>query len=81
MSENQLNQAKKDDLRDPAKPNPVVKFFREVKEELFKVEWPSRKAVIRGTIVVIALSLVIAAFLGTFDYLFTFILERALEIF
>ena len=42
-------------------------FFREVKVELKKVTWPTRKQTTGTTIVVIIFVFVIAAFLGLFD--------------
>ncbi len=43
-------------------------FFREVKVELNKVTWPTRKQTTGTTIVVILFVFVVAAFLGLFDY-------------
>ncbi len=45
-----------------------VEFFREVKVELKKVTWPTRKQTTGTTIVVILFVFVVAAFLGLFDY-------------
>ena len=45
----------------------TVQFFRDVKSELFKVVWPTRKETIRYTVTVIVFSLVIAAILGAAD--------------
>ena len=44
-----------------------VQFLREVKIELKKVTWPSRKQTIGSTIVVIALVILISIFLGSVD--------------
>jgi len=44
-----------------------VQFLREVKVELKKVTWPSRKQTIGSTAVVIVLVLVISLFLGVVD--------------
>jgi preprotein translocase subunit SecE len=44
-----------------------VQFLREVKVELKKVAWPSRKQTIGSTVVVIVLVLVISLFLGVVD--------------
>jgi preprotein translocase subunit SecE len=44
-----------------------VQFLREVKIELKKVTWPSRKQTIGSTVVVIALVLLISLFLGFVD--------------
>jgi len=56
----------------PAKPkvnfiSSSVQFLREVKIELKKVTWPSRKQTIGSTIVVIALVILISLFLGSVD--------------
>ncbi len=42
-------------------------FLREVKTELKKVTWPSRKDTLSGTIVVLVAVFVIAIFLGIVD--------------
>lgn len=74
------NQPKKEDKGDQ-KPNPVIKYFKEVRDELRKVEWPKRKEVIRGTIVVIALSVALALILGASDEGFSYLLQKAIETF
>ena len=43
-------------------------FFREVKVELKKVVWPTRKQTTGTTVVVIVFVFVVAVFLGFFDY-------------
>ena len=45
----------------------AVEFFREVKVELKKVTWPTRKQTTGTTVVVIVFVFVVAAFLGLFD--------------
>ena len=47
--------------------NSTVQFLREVKIELKKVTWPSRKQTIGSTVVVIALIILISLFLGSVD--------------
>jgi preprotein translocase subunit SecE len=44
-----------------------MQFLREVKVELKKVTWPSRKQTIGSTLVVIILVMIIAVFLGFSD--------------
>jgi preprotein translocase subunit SecE len=44
-----------------------LQFLREVRFELRKVTWPSRKQTVGSTIVVIILVLIISAFLGVVD--------------
>ena len=53
-------------------------FFRETRTEWRHINWPSRKEAFYLTSVVIALSLVLALFLGAFDYLFLTILKTIL---
>ena len=45
-----------------------LEFLREVKVELKKVTWPTRKQTTGTTIVVIIFVFVVAVFLGVFDY-------------
>ena len=45
----------------------TAQFLREVKVELKKVTWPSRKQTIGSTVVVIALVMIISMFLGAVD--------------
>jgi preprotein translocase subunit SecE len=47
--------------------NSTVQFLREVKIELKKVAWPSRKQTIGSTAVVIVLIVLISLFLGSID--------------
>ncbi|CAB5100417.1 Protein translocase subunit SecE [Olavius algarvensis associated proteobacterium Delta 3] len=44
-----------------------IQFLREVKVELKKVTWPSRKQTIGSTVVVIVLVIIISSFLGLVD--------------
>jgi preprotein translocase subunit SecE len=48
----------------------VVGFFRDVRSELRKVVWPTRRETLNLTAVVLALSAVVGAFLGAVDYVF-----------
>ncbi|MBW1726675.1 MAG: preprotein translocase subunit SecE [Deltaproteobacteria bacterium] len=47
--------------------NKGIQFLREVKVELKKVVWPTRKQTLSSTIVVIILTVIIACFLGVAD--------------
>lgn len=47
--------------------NKGVQFLREVKVELKKVVWPTRKQTLSSTVVVIILTMIIASFLGVID--------------
>lgn len=45
----------------------IVKFFREVKAELKKVNWPNQKELLSYTSIVIVTVLIVTAFIGVFD--------------
>ena len=45
-----------------------LQFFREVRIELRKVTWPTKKQTINSTVVIIIFVFIIAAFLGLVDF-------------
>lgn len=49
---------------------PVREYLRETMGELRKVHWPTRTEARNLTIVVLAVTFIMAAFLGAFDFLF-----------
>jgi len=53
-----------------------VNYLKETRAEMAQVSWPSRKETINLTIVVVVVSLVTAAFLGLFDYIFSLVLQK-----
>ncbi len=53
----------------------IGSFLNEVKVEMKKVEWLTTKQTINSTIVVLAISLVVATFLGGLDYIFSQLLN------
>lgn len=48
----------------------IKNYFKEVKVEMGKVDWPTKKITINYTWVVIGVSLAVAIFLGALDYFF-----------
>ena len=44
--------------------------------EIKKVNWPTRQETVRYTMIVVAVSLVVAAFLGGLDLLFALLLDK-----
>jgi len=56
-----------------------VQFLREVKVELKKVTWPSRKQTLGSTLVVIILVMIISVFLGMVDVGLSNIIRLALQ--
>lgn len=56
----------------------ILNFLKETRVELRKVNWPTRKETIRFTFIVIAISAALTVFLGSLDFLFTFLLNTLL---
>ncbi len=56
----------------------IVTFLGEAKAELARVNWPSRRQIIQYTMLVIVMSFAMAVFLGSLDFLFSFLVERYL---
>jgi len=57
-------------------PKKIISFLKEVRLEMKKVNWPTRKETIRYTLIVIGLSVAVAAFLGSLDFIFNTLLTR-----
>ncbi|MBX4215825.1 preprotein translocase subunit SecE [Candidatus Parcubacteria bacterium] len=53
-----------------------IDYLRETKGELKHVTWPSKSQTMVFTALVIALSVIVAYFLGAFDFLFRLGLEQ-----
>lgn len=51
-------------------------YFKETKNELRHVKWPSKKETINFTLLVIFVSLILAVFMGFFDVVFTYLLKK-----
>ena len=47
----------------------IGRWFRELKIELKKVQWPTRKQTINNTLIVIACVIVVGVFIWIFDYI------------
>jgi preprotein translocase subunit SecE len=56
----------------------IIDYFKEARVEMKKVNWLTRKEVIKYTLIVIGLSFVVAIFLGGLDFLFTFLISKFL---
>lgn len=48
----------------------LVTYIKETRQELKKVNWPTRQQTIQSTILVIAISVGVAFFLGAFDFIY-----------
>lgn len=53
----------------------IPTYLKEVRAEFARVVWPTRSQAISMTLSVIVMSLIVAAFVGGLDYLFTRLLE------
>ncbi|MBI1960741.1 MAG: preprotein translocase subunit SecE [Candidatus Liptonbacteria bacterium] len=56
----------------------ISAFITEARQELRRIEWPTRRETARLTGIVIGLSFLMAIFLGFFDYVFSFLLTQLL---
>ena len=57
-------------------PSKIKAFLKEVRMEMKKVNWPTRKETLKYTLIVVGLSVVVAAFLGGLDFAFQYILNN-----
>jgi len=53
--------------------NPLL-FLRQVRQELKKVEWPTREKTAKLTVLVIAASVLVGGYIGGLDAVFTYLL-------
>lgn len=53
----------------------IAEYLRETKGELKHVSWPTRKQAIAFTVLVVAISIITAVYLGAFDALFSEVLK------
>ena len=56
------------------------KFFQEVKQEAFKVTWPTGKETVQGTIMVAIMAIIASLFFLLIDQFYKFFLEIILKI-
>lgn len=54
----------------------IVRYLREVRTELGRVDWQSRKELTASTLIVVVVLVVLALYLGAWDYLFTLSIRR-----
>ena len=59
--------------------NPI-KFIQEVKQEAFKVSWPTWKETLQGALMVFAMALVASLFFLLLDQILKFFLELILKV-
>ena len=59
----------------------IAKWMRELKSELKKVQWPSKKQVLKNTGIVILCVIVIGVFIWVFDALAHLIIQALMNLF
>ena len=59
--------------------NPL-KFIQEVKQEAFKVTWPTSKETMQGTLMVVAMAIIAAIFFLLLDQILKFFLDILLKV-
>ena len=59
--------------------NPL-KFIQEVKQEAFRVTWPTGKETLQGTLMVVAMAIIAALFFLLLDQVLKFFLELLLKV-
>lgn len=53
----------------------IISFLKESRNEFGHVVWPTKNATLRLTLVVIVISVIIGAFVGGLDFIFTSIMD------
>ena len=87
MSENEMNTSKQPEVKKekkapkPAEKKPGIfarigKWVRELKSELKKVQWPTKKQTVNNTLIVLACVLIVGAVICAFD----FVANNAIEL-
>ena len=59
--------------------NPI-KFFQEVKQEAFKVTWPTGKETIQGALMVFAMAVIMSLFFLLLDQVLKLLLDVLLKV-
>ena len=59
--------------------NPL-KFIQDVKQEAFKVTWPTGKETVQGTLMVVAMAIIASLFFLLLDQVLKFFLEMVLKV-
>ena len=59
--------------------NPL-KFIQEVKQEAFKVSWPTGKETLQGTLMVVSMAILASIFFLLLDQVLKFFLELILKV-
>ena len=60
------------EMKEKKKGIKIFRFFKEVKSEMKKVVWPTKKQIINNTLIVFAAVAVIGVFIWVLDLIFQF---------
>ena len=58
----------------------TLKFIQEVKQEAFKVTWPTGKETVQGSLMVVAMAIIAAIFFLLIDQIFKSLLDVILKV-
>ena len=58
----------------------IPTFFSDVKREIKKVSWPTKKQTLINTLIVIGFSVIIAIYLGGLDAIITWLIGKIIKI-
>jgi len=54
----------------------IITYLKEVRVEMKKVNWPTRQETLKYTLIVVGISVAVAVFLGSIDFIFTTFLNK-----
>ncbi len=62
-------------------PQKISLYLKQVRVEVKKINWPTKKETIRYSLMVIVISAVVAAYLGGLDFILSSLLRKAIDFF
>ena len=57
----------------------ITAFLKDTRSEMKQMKWPTKSQTIAFTVLVVAISIILAYFLGLFDLIFTKGVEKVLQ--
>lgn len=57
----------------------MIQFFRDTRQELKKVSWPTREELVGSTVVVIITTFILALFIGLVDFCLSIIMRLVIR--
>ena len=83
VNSDKADKAKKDNKKSDKKPGifaRAAKWLKEMKSELKKVQWPTKKQTINNTAIVIACVLIVGLFIWVFDFVATSVIDLLISL-